>query len=73
MFCIRCQRDVYYCICPDIEERLKAISEHKNWAIEWCTTCDNAKDRCTCPDVPAPAEEPRNPVFRSWGRFISWA
>lgn len=51
MFCIRCQNEVYDCICPDIQERLRAISNHPNFAIEWCLDCDKATSRCDCPDV----------------------
>ena len=51
MFCIRCQNEVYDCTCPDILERLKAISEHPAFAIKWCLDCDKAVDLCDCPDI----------------------
>lgn len=51
MFCIRCQNDVYYCTCPDIEERLRAIASHPNWAIAMCNKCKKPMSRCDCPDV----------------------
>jgi len=51
MFCIRCQRDVYDCICPDINERLAAIASHQNFAVKWCVDCNKHVDQCDCPDV----------------------
>ena len=39
MFCIRCQNDIAYCTCPDIEERLKAIAASGNWAMNKCVPC----------------------------------
>ncbi len=50
MFCIRCQRDVYDCICPDINERLAAIANHSNFAVVWCRDCDKHVDQCDCYD-----------------------
>ena len=52
MFCVICQKDVYYCTCPDIEERLRSIAASSgHWAMETCLTCGEHADRCTCPDV----------------------
>jgi len=51
MFCIRCQKDVAYCTCPDINERLAALASHPNWAIAFCVDCNKAVDQCDCPDV----------------------
>lgn len=52
MFCVRCQNEVYYCTCPDIEERLASL--RKDIVMAWCERCDNHIDRCTCPDVGEP-------------------
>jgi hypothetical protein len=46
MFCIRCQREVYECICPDIEERLRSIQDVVAQAM--CTKCHKHVDRCIC-------------------------
>jgi hypothetical protein len=51
MFCIRCQNDIAYCTCPDIEERLKAIAASGNWAMNTCWNCGKHNDLCTCLDA----------------------
>lgn len=48
MFCVICQNDVFFCKCPDIEERLQALSQHPNFALSWCQKCDRHVDRCEC-------------------------
>lgn len=53
MFCIKCQNDVSYCTCPDINERLAAIGKHSDFALAWCQKCDKHVDQCDCPDVGA--------------------
>jgi hypothetical protein len=51
VFCIRCQNEVYDCICPDINERLAAIANHQNFAVLWCADCNKHVDRCDCLDI----------------------
>lgn len=51
MFCVKCQQDVYYCTCPDINERLAALADHPNWAIAWCNRCNRALAQCDCLDT----------------------
>jgi hypothetical protein len=51
MFCVICQREIYDCICPDINERLAAIGNHPAFAMRWCDACNKHIDRCDCPDV----------------------
>lgn len=28
MYCDTCKADIPYCVCPDIEERLRSLAEH---------------------------------------------
>lgn len=48
MYCIRCQNDVAYCTCPDIEERLRSIGSHVVQAT--CRDCGKHADHCVCLD-----------------------
>ena len=33
MFCVKCQKEIPYCTCPDIEERLKELLKNPTTAI----------------------------------------
>lgn len=64
MFCIKCQNDVAYCTCPDINERLAAIGKHSAFAVAWCTDCDKHVDQCDCPDL----GQVKDDVFKADGK-----
>lgn len=49
MYCIVCNNELYDCVCPDIEERLRAIGEHPNWALTYCKQCSKVVYQCNCP------------------------
>ena len=61
MFCIKCQSDVAYCVCPDIAERMRAIASHPAFAVKWCLECDKAVALCDCFDT----GEERRTAFRT--------
>lgn len=48
MFCLYCQRELAFCVCPDIEDRLKTLRKHPNLELRWCEKCDRHADRCVC-------------------------
>lgn len=49
MFCAKDQRDVAFCTCPDIDERLRNVSGPEGGVVSvWCKICDKHKDRCKC-------------------------
>lgn len=50
MYCMKCNHDLSECTCPDIKERLAAISNHPNIAVKWCRKCDNHYAQCRCPE-----------------------
>ena len=48
MWCAICQKELSKCTCPDIKERIEAISRNPNIATKWCMQCDNHYSQCKC-------------------------
>lgn len=48
MFCSKCKNPVSKCECGDIEERLKALAKHPNFATDRCADCQEHPEDCTC-------------------------
>jgi len=48
MWCVKCDNDLSYCKCPDIDERLRSISDSANIISRWCLGCDKHYSRCKC-------------------------
>lgn len=48
MWCGRCNKELHACVCPDINERLRAISDSKTVASQWCLACDKHHSQCRC-------------------------
>ena len=48
MWCIICKKQLTFCTCPDIEERLRKLRESDKVEMAWCARCNNHVDRCTC-------------------------
>ena len=48
MFCVYCQKELFECTCPDLEERLRSLSEHPNWHIAKCKKCGKPLSICDC-------------------------
>lgn len=49
MFCVRCQKDIAECTCPDIDKRLKELSESEYIVFPKCSRCGKHWERCNCP------------------------
>jgi len=62
MWCMKCNKDLAECVCPDIAERLRAISDSVRIASRWCLACDKHHSQCKC----------EHPVWgvRSGGRVV---
>lgn len=48
MFCTKCQNPIVDCTCDDIEERLRSLGQHPNFATDRCATCGEHAAECTC-------------------------
>lgn len=48
MWCMKCNKDIADCICPDIEERLAACNAHPNIDLPICPKCGEHLARCAC-------------------------
>ena len=42
MWCMRCDRHLSQCVCPDINERLKGATQGGRFAYKKCAICGNA-------------------------------
>lgn len=52
MFCVKCQADVAFCVCLDIEERLRSLAKEPAWSeLPMCKVCKEHVDRCRCKPV----------------------
>ena len=60
MWCVRCQKDLAYCTCPDLEERLDSCP---NFAYRKCVKCGKHYARCKC-------SEPEWVMSNGEGRFV---
>lgn len=45
MFCAKCNNELGDCVCPDIDDRLRALDMV---ILKWCLTCDKHYARCKC-------------------------
>lgn len=48
MWCMKCNKHVSECICPDIKERLASANAHPNIIIRICLKCGEHYSRCKC-------------------------
>lgn len=49
MFCSKCSRDLKNCVCPDIDERMRGLTDKGGpLAAKWCMICDKHYARCRC-------------------------
>lgn len=48
MDCGKCSSTIKACICPDIDTRLKDLSDSPYFMFSWCGNCDKHIDRCKC-------------------------
>ena len=45
---MKCNQRLSKCNCPDLEDRLKKLSESPYIAMKWCTKCNNHYDLWKC-------------------------
>lgn len=48
MWCIRCNKHLSQCECPDINERLKGATESGHFAYKKCSICGKHYELCKC-------------------------
>ena len=48
MLCLKCGKDLIDCICPDKEERLKAIVDSPHLVTKVCKICGKHYAGCKC-------------------------
>jgi len=49
MFCMKCNKELEECQCPDLAERMRELSDEGGFmAARWCAKCDNHYARCYC-------------------------
>lgn len=48
MFCIKCQKDLSQCECPDLQERLDKIASGGHFVYRQCKVCGKHYDLCKC-------------------------
>lgn len=48
MFCVKCQKELDKCTCPDIDERLEKLSKSPHIIMKWCLKCDKHYSQCRC-------------------------
>jgi len=50
MWCIKCDKHLSQCICPDLEERLDSAVSAGVFAYKSCKKCGKHYERCKCKD-----------------------
>lgn len=48
MFCMKCDKHLSNCTCPDLNERLSKIAQSPHVAVKFCKKCREHHARCTC-------------------------
>lgn len=48
MFCTECKNELHECECDDLEERLRRLGDHPNFATDRCATCGHHAAECEC-------------------------
>jgi len=48
MFCVKCQKNLADCICPDLEERLKDAASSGYFVYKYCKKCGHHYAKCKC-------------------------
>lgn len=48
MFCMKCQKDLSQCTCPDLEERLDKAVVAGAFVYKYCKKCGKHYARCKC-------------------------
>jgi len=48
MWCMKCNKHLSECDCPDLEERLNSIASKGVFAYKCCKKCGKHYERCRC-------------------------
>lgn len=49
MFCRKCNTELEDCTCPDLEKRMRRVTDPGGHvAARWCARCDHHYARCRC-------------------------
>lgn len=48
MYCNKCSNSIKDCVCLDINNRLRELSDGEYVIFKWCLNCDKHYDRCRC-------------------------
>ena len=48
MWCVKCQKELGDCTCPDINERLASLAASPHFVYRACLRCGKHYARCKC-------------------------
>ena len=48
MWCMKCNKHLSECTCPDLEERLNSVVSEGVFAYKSCKKCGKHNERCKC-------------------------
>jgi len=48
MWCMKCNKHLSQCTCPDLEERLDSAVSASVFAYKFCKKCGKHYERCKC-------------------------
>ncbi|MBA7513304.1 hypothetical protein ES705_05319 [subsurface metagenome] len=48
MWCMKCNKDLSECTCPDLEERLDRAVVGGRFVYKYCKICGKHYERCKC-------------------------
>lgn len=48
MYCMKCNKHLSQCTCPDLDERLASLNNASNFIYKKCRKCGKHYDRCKC-------------------------
>ena len=46
--CIKCGKELQFCSCPDIDERIRSAKNDPGFLFKMCKKCDRHYARCKC-------------------------
>ena len=48
MWCMKCQRDLFECACPDLKARMEKLQKSQHVALPECAQCKKLIYACEC-------------------------
>lgn len=53
MWCVRCNNDLFDCVCPDKDARVRSLDAPGSLVkLEHCALCSEPIYLCKCPEIP---------------------